>query len=405
MKINKRELITSGLGVFVCNLPSIAMAKQNLPKQNLYGEVFDIVWKNIADKYCFFAEKSIDWEFARRIYRPQAISARSQIAFKAVIASLLRETYDPHTNVHDMPEGYKRFPYFDLYCQKIDNDYVVNAIKQKSSAAINGVMPMDKIIKIDNLPIQEMVKKNLPLSLIKPDPAAEEMALNQALAGKIAIPRQLVIRRDNQEKTIDLPLAVNFNDLPDIKYKMLEGNIGYIEIHSFADEKIVTEFAKAMQEFKDTKAIIIDVRYNGGGDTAYARPIMGWFTADKKPYALMNERNGKGMGEKWTEYVEPNGDYCYKKPVVILCNHWSASMAEGFPMGMRAVCGAKIIGTKMMGLGAAVESNNIEDVNLSYQYSFQPVYDVNGVSRSLFSPDITIRNDEDFIGAALKYLS
>ena len=74
-------------------------------------------------------------------------------------------------------------------------------------------------------------------------------------------------------------------------------------------------------------------------------------------------------------------------------------------MGMRAVCGAKIIGTKMMGLGAAVESNNIEDVNLSYQYSFQPVYDVNGVSRSLFSPDITIRNDEDFIGAALKYLS
>lgn len=400
MKINKRELITSGLGVFVCNLPSIAMAKQNL-----YGEVFDIVWKNIADKYCFFAEKSIDWELARRIYRPQAMSARSQIAFKSVIASLLRETYDPHTNVHNMPDGYKRFPYFDLYCQKIDNDYVINAIKQKSSAAINGVMPMDKIIKIDNMLIQEMVKKNLPLSLTKPDPNAEEMALNQSLAGKIATPRLLVINRDNQEKTIDLPLVVNLNDLPDIKYKMLEGNIGYIEIHSFADEKIVTEFAKAMAQFKDTKAIIIDVRYNGGGDTAYARPIMGWFTADKKPYALMNERKGKGMGEKWTEYVEPNGDYCYKNPVVILCNHWSASMAEGFPMGMRAVCGAKIIGTKMMGLGAAVESNNIEDVNLSYQYSFQPVYDVNGVSRSLFSPDITIRNDEDFIGAALKYLA
>ena len=108
------------------------------------------------------------------------------------------------------------------------------------------------------------------------------------------------------------------------------------------------------------------------------------------------------MSDKWIEYVRPRGRFTYTAPVVILCNHWSASMAEGFPMGMRALCGAKIVGTKMMGLGAAVYGST--KAGLDFQYSAEPVYDIFGISRDDVVPDIVLNDADDYIAKAISVL-
>ena len=51
-------------------------------------------------------------------------------------------------------------------------------------------------------------------------------------------------------------------------------------------------------------------------------------------------------------------------------------MAEGFPMGMRAVCGARIVGQPMMGLGAAVFRLRLDRIGIEAQDSAEPVCDI-----------------------------
>ena len=400
MKINKRQLIA---GIGATTMLPISASAGIFTNSKKYKDIFGIVWETVYNNYCYFDEKKIDWHKARDIYAKPAQRAKNDKEFKAIIARMLRETYDPHTNVHDMPNGYERFPYFDIYAKKINGDYIIKEIKEDSAAYYNGIKPMQKIIAVDDIGIDKLIKKYLPQTLIAPDQEAEDFALNQSLAGRIATPRKITVLENGQQKKLILPLYI-INQQPDFESRLLDKNIGYIAIRSFGTEQIVSDFAKAMAEFKNTNGLIIDVRQNGGGDTAYARPIMGWFTNTKKPYAQMATIENHKLSPKWVEYVEPNGDYTYTKPIVVLCNHWSASMAEGFPMGMKAVCGAKIVGTKTMGLGAAVQSEYIKDIDLSYQYSFQPVYDITGTPRQNLSPDIIINNDDDFIAAALKQL-
>ncbi|HBI19801.1 MAG TPA: peptidase S41, partial [Brevundimonas sp.] len=144
---------------------------------------------------------------------------------------------------------------------------------------------------------------------------------------------------------------------------------------------------------------------NGGGDTAVARPIMGRFITETKPYARMRRREGRGLSDFWTETVEPRGPFTYTRPVVVLTNHWSGSMAEGFPMGMRGLGRATIVGTPMMGLGAAVFPITLDRTGLKAQYSAEPVYDMQNRPRWLMQPDIVVLDGADILAAGRRVLA
>ena len=60
--------------------------------------------------------------------------------------------------------------------------------------------------------------------------------------------------------------------------------------------------------------------------------------------------------------------------MVVLTDRWSASMAEGFPMGLHGMGRARVVGTPMMQLGAAVFPP-ARPHGGAHQYSGEPVYD------------------------------
>jgi len=184
----------------------------------------------------------------------------------------------------------------------------------------------------------------------------------------------------------------------------LDQGIGYIAIHTFADTDVVAAFEKALVEFRECRGLILDVRGNGGGDTAVARPLMGRFIDGSRDYAMMRRREGARLGELWMESVQPRGPFTYTRPVVVLVDHWSGSMAEGFPMGMRGIGRASIVGTAMMGLGAAVFSLRLDRTGVQAQYSGEPVYDVRGNPRWRMQPDVAVPEGEDILAAGIKAL-
>ena len=82
--------------------------------------------------------------------------------------------------------------------------------------------------------------------------------------------------------------------LPDLEVKPFRGDYGLVVIRSFGNPGLVSQFDTALERLADLQGLIIDVRYNGGGDTAIARPIMGRFVSERRPYALIESTGGTG---------------------------------------------------------------------------------------------------------------
>ena len=113
--------------------------------------------------------------------------------------------------------------------------------------------------------------------------------------------------------------------------EMSHGTIGYVHIAGMGGPNQVT-FDRELYEYAEgKKAVIIDVRFNGGGNIADT--LVNWLGT--KPYGNYVPRDG---------YPEPAPSRGWNKPVVVLMNEHSFSNAEMFPDSMRAAGIATLVG-------------------------------------------------------------
>jgi len=381
-------------------LPILPARASEPPRDITYAQDFDELWRTLAERYCFFEGKVVDWNRARDLYRSQALAANSIEELGRVLARTLAELYDAHTHLADPPDGTPRFPPYDLVVERIGAGARVLSVAKRSAAAGAAIRVGDVVTHVEGIPIARAVAELMPRCLSRPDPAADTYAWNAAVAGRRGQARRLTLAGRGD---VVLPL-VQVSDEAALTWRRLAGGTGYIRVASFADETTIAAFDAALTALRDTLGLVIDVRANGGGDTAVARPIMGRFTTLAKPYARMRRRDGDALGPFWTETVNPRGPFTYTRPVVVLCDRWSGSMAEGFPMGMRAVCGARIVGQPMMGLGAAVFRLRLDRTGIEAQYSAEPVYDIVDRPRSNLRPDLLVPDSGDTLAAGLRLL-
>jgi carboxyl-terminal processing protease len=385
-------------------LGSLAASARGEPvSDTTYIDDFDEAWKTLADRYCYFEQKRTDWQAVRALYRPLAQAAGSPSGLAEIIRLILAELYDPHTHLSSPAKGTPFWPPYDLLVDPERDGARVAAVYEGSAAAVSGVQIGDLITGIGEETINAASRRYFPKCLTGPDPQAQRYAYNVAVGGLRGESRHFTLQRGGKRLQVAVP-DKEYPHQPDLETKYLEPGFGYILIRSFGSEDVVAQFDHALEAFSSVKGLLIDVRYNGGGDTAIARPIMGRFIHDRAPYAFMRRRQGPGLSAPWTEYVEPRGPFTFEKPVVIICGHWSASMAEGFPMGMRDIGRATIVGTPMMGLGAGLYNFLLDRTGIRAQYSAEPVYDTHGLPRSDFRPDVTISPTLDAVRAGIAEL-
>jgi carboxyl-terminal processing protease len=394
-------------------LPACQLQAADSGQRVSFVKDFDSLWQTMAKQYCFFGEKQTDWNAVRQFYRPHAMAARSRDELANILGRVLAEVYDAHTYLrqdpdHPLGSSYfdtQRSPYFDLWVEPKDGALaLVTSVRDGSAASDAGILPGDVISAIDGRPIGELAAGLMPRCLVKPDPEALAFALNLAVSGRRQQPRTVVVRSGiGSERQAHLPLKEPVQR-PDFESRQLAEGFGSIVIRSFADEAIVAKFDAALLALRDAPGLIIDVRENGGGDTAVARPIMGRFITERKPYARMRRRKGDGLSPAWTEMVDPRGPFTFEAPVVVLTSRWSASMAEGFPMGMRGLGRATIVGTPMMRVGAGVFDRQLKQSQIRYQYSAEPVYDIEDRPRWLLEPDVFVTRGEDTMAAGIAIL-
>jgi carboxyl-terminal processing protease len=124
-------------------------------------------------------------------------------------------------------------------------------------------------------------------------------------------------------------------------YGWLTDTIGYFHFRGFGN---VDESGAAvdtiLKEFGNARALVVDVRGNGGGDDRVGRAIASRFADRKRLYMTVALRNGPKHDDfaapvEW--FVEPAGPMPFTKPVVLVTHRFSVSAAENFALAMRTL--------------------------------------------------------------------
>jgi len=127
-------------------------------------------------------------------------------------------------------------------------------------------------------------------------------------------------------------------------------DIGYIYIEKFMDEDPDTEnqewgraIDKIVNSLANTKALVLDVRSNRGGDIYVMEYIASYFASVKKDYIKARVKTGPRANDLSAPVIytlksvksASNNAHGYTKPIVLLTNGDTVSAAEWFTMALR----------------------------------------------------------------------
>jgi hypothetical protein len=125
--------------------------------------------------------------------------------------------------------------------------------------------------------------------------------------------------------------------------------IGYIAFAQCSNEGL-RGFDASMEKLKGTKGLIIDARFNGGGDEGIAQQVAGWFVTKRTVYSKDRIREDGAWNGPMERAVEPRkGVEHYQGKIVVLIGPKVMSSAESFVLMMKEGAGAKLAGETTRG--------------------------------------------------------
>jgi C-terminal processing protease CtpA/Prc len=387
---------------FVVFMSLMSSAQQKTYTTQQYKDDFEFLWKTINDQYCYFNKKQTDWENVRRIYTPMVDTVKSRSAFVGIIEKVLYELYDHHCGLNTNTDVSRRLvpTGTDLWAEYVDGKPIIIEVRKGSGAESVGMKAGMQIIAINNVPVEEAVAAFLPKSLKHGDPEANNFALRLALAGNHIDARKFATKAgaiskdfspDQQGMLLD---HIAYKGMVDTKKY---GNIGYIRINNcLFDDGLVHIFDSVMLSLQNTQGLILDLRETpSGGNSSVARAILGWFINKEMFYQkheYFAEEKETGIKRSWVEIVSPRVNKYYSKPLVVLVNHWTGSIAEAITIGFQAFHrpNTTIIGTEMARLNGAVYSFQMPNTGIGFSLTAERLYTVDGQPRENFTPPVTV---------------
>lgn len=128
-----------------------------------------------------------------------------------------------------------------------------------------------------------------------------------------------------------------FEDVPRmgnrVEWAQTPEGIGFLAIHGWDDPRIPDQVDAVLENLKDSRALIVDVRTNGGGDEPLAQKVAGRFLGQPVVYSYSRYRNGpkhEDLTEKSPRQAQPRGPWRYERPVICLIGPRCMSSNESF---------------------------------------------------------------------------
>ena len=174
-------------------------------------------------------------------------------------------------------------------------------------------------------------------------------------------------------------LGTDFRITNGIKYNILPDSIGYVYVESFSGSFSTNNLTLMLYNLRECKAIILDIRNNGGGMITSAEKLASIFIDEEIHYGYMQHKTGKGHNDFSNSeplYLKPNEGARWLRPVVVLTNRGVYSAANHFVLIMRELPNVAIMGDKTGG-GSGMPLNSTLPNGWQVRLSACPTLDVN----------------------------
>ncbi len=363
MKLTRRSALLLAFAVLVP-----AAIRAQVPQG---VETFDAVWTIVKDTHFDKSMNGVNWNAVRDELRPRAAAAKNAGELRAVLHDMLARLGQSHFAVipftPDSPSvaggDFHGDPGLDV--RLVQRDLLVTRVDPGGGAAAAGVRPGWKLTAIESRPVADLLAA-LP-------PAANER-LRNVEAWRIATTR---LRGPSGSK-----VSASFEDgsgrivpatierRPESGQPVTVGNLPTMFVRVETERRtspggstagiirfnvwmaaVDAKFQAAMDEFRTSDGIVIDLRGNVGGLAAMLMGISGHFVSEPKSLGVMKTRDTELRFMANPRLVNAKGErvQAFGGPVAILVDAMTGSASECFTGGMQAIGRARVFGQTSMG--------------------------------------------------------
>ena len=327
-------------------------AKVKIDKPTEWAEMFDDAWRTM--KYRFYDPQmhGRDWDGMKAKYQPLVSYVGERQELLNIINEMIGELNASHTGAAPGPGGNREGNIstvhlgLDLEADAAAGRYRVTHVYEGGPADKDWVKVKagDYLISLNGEPVKSGDNYWQHLN-------------NTRLNRRIEATFNSKPADDGAWKTrIDPIPAAQFSQLRYERWvqqrremvdKLSNGRIGYLHIQAM-NQPSLRKFEKEIRENRDKEALIIDQRWNGGGNIE--QELLAILV--QRQYQIWQPRGSEPSGRPFAGYFGPK---------VVLQNWRSASNAEMFPAGFRALGLGKTIGTPTAGAVIGTGSYSLID--------------------------------------------
>ena len=339
----KTLYIASGMGISRINVSggegkSISYAGDYEFKPKAEREyIFDHMWKQVVEKFYDPNLHGVDWNYYKENYSQFLPYINNNFDFQELLSEILGELNASHTGARffyrsGLNMGTLGVLYDDLYT---GDGLLIKEVLPDGALAIAypEIKAGDIVSAIDGQEIK----------------AGQDWY--QLMTGKAGKKTAITIKKDGK-KEVELYLEPSFSDYA-LMYKrwvkerenkvkkLSDGKVGYVHVEGMDSPSFREVYSKALGKYRNTDALIVDTRHNGGG----------WLHDDLVTFL---------SGKAYVEY-KPRGQYVgtdpyskWTKPSCVMVCEDNYSDACGFPYAYKALGIGKLVGTPVAGTMTAV---------------------------------------------------
>ena len=213
-----------------------------------------------------------------------------------------------------------------------EGDYltIVSPI-QGSPAELAGLLPGDKVIAIDGEDMTGIAPEEARLKVLGPEGTTVT----------------LKVTREGEPSPLEFTITRAQIDIRSAEGKMLEDNVGYVDINTFG-EQTTQELRAALDDLlkQNPRGIIIDLRNNPGGYLSTSVEVASEFIDEG---VILYEQYGDGRRD---EHKALGNGQATDIPLVVLINQGSASASEILAGALQDYERATLVGVKSFGKGS-----------------------------------------------------
>ncbi|HJV89591.1 MAG TPA: S41 family peptidase [Holophagaceae bacterium] len=305
----------------------------------------------------------LDWDGLYLRTLPRVRAARRTADYYRVLQELCAQLRDGHTNVGLPPVLAEREAARPLIRARWVEDRVFVSEVGEEALRAQGVVPGLEITAVEGRPVRAYLEAEvMPWQSASTTQDLRHRALTFAflagpLTGSPAVTFQPI---HGAPFTVKLPRVTgaerpkHFAPLPAFTTRWLPGNVMLVGLNSFGDDTPLKAFEQALPELTKARALILDLRENGGGNSSVGYRILAHLTATPFATSHWSTRDYKPTFRAWgrglqtydggSGRVDPAPGAPYTGPVALLMGPGTYSAAEDFAVAFDALKRGPLVG-------------------------------------------------------------